>query len=85
MPSAHWNIDADLLAWVRAESARQGRSTSQVVQGILFAARASEELISAPSVATWLENAAYDDTSDEERRVLSEAARVLRARWAGRS
>lgn len=81
MPSAHWNIDADLLAWVRAESKRLGRSTSQVVAGILAAARAQEQLIAAPSVAAWLENAQYDDTDAEEQRILGAAAKLLRERW----
>ena len=54
MSSAHWNISADLLAWVRAESKRLGRSTSQVVSSILAAARAQEQLIAAPSVSDYL-------------------------------
>jgi hypothetical protein len=84
MPSAHWNIDAAILAWVRAESKRLGRSTSQVVSSILMAAKAQEELIAAPSVAAWLESAQYDDTTEEEQRTLGEAASLLRRRWSER-
>lgn len=81
MPGAHWNIPNELLAWVRSESARLGRSASQVVTGILLAAKSSEETIAAPSVAAWLESAQYDDTTAEEQRILGAAARLLRERW----
>lgn len=82
MASAHWNLPPDLLTWVRAESQRLGRSTSEVVASILYAARAGEQAIAAPSVAAWLESAQYDDTDAEEQRVLGAAAKLVRERWA---
>lgn len=81
MASAHWSIPPDLLTWVRAESKRLGRSTSEVVTRILYESKIQEQTIVAPSVAAWLEAAQYDDTSAEEQRVLGAAVALIRERW----
>lgn len=81
MPSAHWSIDPDLLTWVRAESERQGRSTSQIVGRILRAAKLAESSLDGLAVAAFLEQESIDDTDADEHAILARAAQVLRERW----
>ena len=57
---------------------------SQHPSCILFAPRLSEETMSGPSVARWLEQAAYDDTTAEEARIMLDASKLLRERWRER-
>lgn len=81
MASVHWSIDPDLVTWIRAQSERLGRSTSQVVGRILRNAMLAESTLDGPNVATFLEGEAIDDASADEHAILMRAAQVLRERW----
>lgn len=81
MASVHWSIDPDLVTWVRAQSERLGRSTSQVVGRILRAAKLAESSLDGLTVAAFLEQESVDDASADEHAILARAAQVLRDRW----
>lgn len=81
MASVHWNLDPDLVTWVRAQSERLGRSTSQVVGRILRAAKLAESSLDGLTVAAFLEQESVDDASADEHAILARAAQVLRDRW----
>ena len=81
MTSVHWNLDPDLVTWVRAQSERLGRSTSQVVGRILRAAKLAESSLDGLTVAAFLEQESVDDASADEHAAPHGAVGVAELGW----